>query len=257
MAIILSMKTESNPSGQTIIFDEDVHTFTLQGKNISGVTSFISSFFDKFDSEYWSERKANERNVSKETILEEWAAKSNRGIKEGNNLHAYAEYLILTQFLGQEEICPKPISKRCGNLFQTVELAIEWLTSFYTPVAIEKIIFSEKIRLAGIIDAIFENDEAVCIVDWKQNKEIKKFNPYQSGKGPLKHLEEHDFNKYSLQLNSYRRILMEEEYFPGKEIRMMLLHITPESYYPMHVRPMDKEIQGMLDQKDSLFPNFI
>ena len=251
------MQTATNPTGNTVVFDEESHTFTAQGKLIPGTTSFIGSFFDEFDSEYWSERKANERNVPKETILEEWAAKKNRGINEGHNLHAYAEYIILTQFLGQEAIKPEPISKRCGHLFEIIELAIGWLVSAYTPIGIEKIIFSEKIRLAGIVDALFENEDAICLVDWKQNKKIETFNPYQSGNGPLKHLESHDFNKYSLQLNIYRRILIEENYFPGKDIRMMLMHITPETYYPMKVKPMDAEISAMIKQKECLFPDFI
>jgi len=251
----------TNPSGQTVVFDEDVHTFTLQdsGLKLKGVTSFLSSFFGKFDSKYWSERKANERKITAEEILAEWAAKAKKGRDEGHNVHSYAEYIIMAQYLGVKTEEPKPLSKRCSLLFECTRDAIEWLAETYTPTEVEKIVFSKKLGIAGIIDCLAENDENVCIIDWKQNKEIKSFNPYQNGLGPISHLQDHDFNKYSLQLNSYRRIMIEENYFPGiqpENFRMMLMHLTPDGFFPMNVKPMDEEMDAMLAQSNSLFPTF-
>jgi len=251
----------ANPSGRTVVFSEQDHTFTLKNtdKMLKGTTSFISNFFGKFDSDYWSERKAKERKITKEEILAEWSTKAKKGRDEGHNVHSYAEYIINKKFLGIKSDRPIPLSNRCAELFKCTEDAIDWLTETYTPVSVEAIVFSKKLNLAGIIDALMQNDENVCLVDWKQNKEIKTFNPYQNGLGPLSHLQDHDFNKYSIQLNVYRRILIEEGYFPDippENHKMLLMHLTSSGYYPMRVKPMDDEVDAMIEQNNGLFPGF-
>jgi len=249
----------SNPSGKTVTFSEKNHTFKIEDKYLKGTTSFISTFFPKFDSAYWSERKAKERKITKDEILAEWEAKAEKGRSEGTNVHSYAEYLIKKDFLGIKSEKPVPLSSRCAELFRCTEDAISWLTEVYTPISVEAIIFSKKLNLAGIVDALVQNDEAVCIVDWKQNREIKNFNPYQNGLGPLSHLQDHDFNKYSIQLNIYRKILIEEGYYPDippENHKMLLMHLTSNGYFPMRVAPMDDEIDAMIEQGNGLFPEF-
>lgn len=251
----------NNPSGRTVVFDELDHSYTVKesSQNLKSVTTFIGEFFPKFDADKWAPRTAKKRGITTKEILAEWEEKAQRGRDEGHNVHAYAETRVIEVFRPQDIAppIPKPLSDRCEELFEAVDRALEWLKMYYDFVEAEKIIFSPRLMLAGIIDLLMVNENGLTIFDWKQNREIKNFNPYQNALGPLKHLEDHDLNKYSLQLNSYRRILVEEEYYPSvADIDMKLIHLTPEGYFPINIKPMDKEITAMLKQHTGLFPDF-
>ena len=252
----------TNPSGSTIVFDPENHSYRVKDSDtlLNGVTTYIGEFFPKFDADKWAPRTAKKRGTTTEAILNEWAEKAKRGRDEGHNVHEYAEFQMKRMFNGIPSgmSMPEPLSERCEGLFIAVDKAIEWLKMYYDFVAAEMIVFSPRLKLAGTIDLVMVNDNGLCLFDWKQNKEIKKFNPYQKALGPLAHLEDHDFNKYSLQLNIYRRIIEEEKYYPSVgDIDMKLIHITPEGYFPIHVKPMDKEVSDMLKQSDGLFPGFM
>jgi hypothetical protein len=260
LAIVLSMEAK-NPAGKTIVFDPENHSYKVKETNqiLTGVTTFIGDFFPKFDADKWAPRTAKKRGTTTESILEEWAEKAKRGRDEGHNVHEYAEASITNQFFsGPTMSIPEPLSNRCSELFVAVDRAIAWLKTYYDFVATELIVFSPRLKLAGTIDLVMINENGLCLFDWKQNRVIKTHNPYQRALGPLKHLEDHDFNKYSLQLNVYRRIIEEENYYPSvDDIDMNLIHITPEGYFPMRVKPMNDEVTGMLKNAESLFPGFM
>jgi len=251
----------TNPSGNTIAFDPENHSYKVKetGVLLNGVTTYIGNFFPKFDADKWAPRTARKRGTTTEAILEEWAAKAKRGRDEGHNVHEYAEVKIADVFGKSNGMpTPEPLSSRCEKLFSAVDQAIAWLKTYYDFVAAELIVFSPRLKLAGTIDLVMINENGICLFDWKQNKVIKTYNPYQNALGPLSHLEDHDFNKYSLQLNVYRRIIEEENYYPSvDDISMNLVHITPEGYFPMGVKPMDKEVSAMLNQSNGLFPEFM
>jgi len=252
----------TNPSGKTVIFDPDNHSFTIKetGQVLNGATTFIKGYFLEFDADKWAPRTAKKRKTTTEAILAEWAEKAERGRNEGTNVHEYAEIMMLRKFRPNEPTnpLPQPLSGRCEDLFMVVDKAIDWLAKYYDLVDVEKIVFSPRLKISGIIDLLMRNEDGLCILDWKQNRKIKNSNPFQNALGPLNHLEDHDLNKYTLQLNVYRRILMEERYYPDIDyIDMKLIHLTQEGYFPMNLREMDLEISAMFKQYDGLFPGFM
>jgi len=251
-----------NPSGKTIEFDPANHSFKVSqtDQTLIGSTSVIKGFFNEFDADKWAPRTAKKRGITKAAILKEWAEKAERGRNEGTNVHEYAEYALSCRFWPDKVPPPRPepLSDRCEVLFEITDRSIAWLSKYYQLEAIEKIIFSPHLGVAGIIDFLMINEDGLTIFDWKQNKIIKNSNPYQQALGPLKHLEDHDFNKYSLQLNIYRHILLEENYYPeGTKISMKLIHLTPEGYFPMRIYKMEEEVGEIFKQSNGLFPAFM
>ena len=78
-------------------------------------------------------------------------------------------------------------------------------------------------RLAGQADLLCKDTYGkLIIIDWKRSREIKYTNPYRTLKEPLEHMDDTNYNMYSLQLNMYAYIL-ESEY--GFEVSRMILGV--------------------------------
>ena len=88
-----------------VVFDSMNHEYFVDGKKIKySVTALIESFFPKFDSDYWSSKKAIERiqiegekltneNISnvKKDILMEWEGNRKDAANKGTLLHEKIE----------------------------------------------------------------------------------------------------------------------------------------------------------------------
>ena len=57
------------------------------------------------------------------------------------------------------------------------------------------------------LDGNKEEPLELIIYDWKRSKNIFMDNPYAQGFTPVEHLSDCNFNHYTLQLNTYKRIL--------------------------------------------------
>ena len=80
-----------------IKFHDKEHKYYLNGKQMSSVTKLIGKYKQPFDSDYWSEKKANERGVLKEDILKEWKYKADFATQKGSAVHAFAENYLFNK----------------------------------------------------------------------------------------------------------------------------------------------------------------
>jgi hypothetical protein len=248
-------KTAHHPDGvHSITFREDNHSYVdNNGKRYVSGTTFIKPFFPKFDAVAVSERCAagdNPKYAGRDPgeIRAEWMAEGKRGSGEGDNVHTYIE-AVLSGWPKFKQ--PRPISLRCAFLFWQARRAMRWLTvgRGLVFIACEMIVFSPSLGLAGSIDLLMYDqfrNEAV-ILDWKQNKEIKSTNQFQSAIEPIDHLQDTDISKYSLQLSLYQHIIEVENYFPGiSGFRRGLIHLQPTSFTPIPIEDYNYEIRCML-----------
>ena len=79
-----------------IFFDEELHQYTLDnGACLTPVSAVISHFFKPFDCEYWSAKKARDRNVEQGLVKEEWEVKGHAASEVGTHMHAQIENFFL------------------------------------------------------------------------------------------------------------------------------------------------------------------
>ena len=115
-------------------------------------------------------------------------------------------------------------------------------------------IYHEEIKIAGSIDMVYENpDGTLSIYDWKRCKEITRTTNWdQYALNPLiGHLPDTNFWHYSLQLNTYKKIL-EEKY--GKTVsQLYLVRLHPENshetYDLIEVPILTKEITDLFEER--------
>jgi len=234
------IKIAENRLGQTIEFHEEKHIYlTPDNIRFTSVSKCISDAFPVFETNKIAARVAMKEGVSVRSIKEKWEKSRNDGADLGTNVHLYAECLIKGITL------PRAINKKARKYFKTVKTFIKNLKKEWDVVATELIVFDSDYKLAGTFDALLRHKgtSEYKIIDWKTNKEIKLHNNYQKGKGPLSHLDDCNYNKYGLQLNLYRHILLKGKYFPIEHYDMELLHITEDEVTGYPIDLLDAEIE--------------
>jgi ATP-dependent exoDNAse (exonuclease V) beta subunit len=210
-------------------FDPIKHKYTLDGEHFISVTQFISKFHKHFDSDYWSNKKAEEAGVSQDQILLEWKKLNDRANEIGTATHNWIENYFNRIY--QELPTDTDVIDRI-NKFNVAYS--KWLYKL-TPIKFEQRIFSRKWRIAGMMDSLFGYNDNVFILDWKTNKQ---FTHDEHDKGRFEQLlhpfgdyYKNHLNEYSIQVSLYKLILKQI----GINIKACyLLHIGPEGEAQMY-----------------------
>jgi ATP-dependent exoDNAse (exonuclease V) beta subunit len=200
-------------------FYEDVHKYYYKKEELISVTTFYSKFYEKFDTEYWSNRKAEELGITVEELLEDWKYKSDKGTTIGSIVHKWIEDFLnnlnpkiptIDYDIGpylKDEI-NVIIKRRINKWFQLYTNKL----SKMTPVAQELRIWSLKYKLAGTIDTLFWYKNKLIVGDWKTNKKFTTDEDYNYNKylvGPFSNEKDNEHNRFSIQVSLYRLMLEE------------------------------------------------
>ena len=236
-------------------FDEP-HKYFINGNEMTSVTRLIGSFKEGFDSDYWSQKKADERGVTKEEILSEWKYKADFSCEKGTLFHDYAENYL------NNKVFPYPkekIVKILGN--NDVEEVFEKLKvlfhKFYDesygkliPIKSEVVVGDEELGICGMVDQLFWNvkSEELQIWDWKTNKEIKRNNRWQKFKDPISHLDVCEFNTYSLQLSLYKYLMEKNTNLKIGDCYIVWFNEKNDNYEPIKCRDYTEEIISMIEE---------
>jgi hypothetical protein len=258
-----------------ITFDEKPHKYAIRGDetNIKSCTEFIHLFFTAFDaqkiSQTCAESQTNPEYIGKaaDEIQRIWEL----GSALGSEMHYQIERNLngLPYTLPEFAECPE-IEMYVSFCMDNPHLRI-WRT--------EMRIFDEEYRIAGSIDAIYEDLEKpgyFYIVDWKRANKIwfEGFCECRSIDGKRRHgmgrdklptvctrfaphpatadLDDCNFNHYSLQLMLYRYIL-EKNYkmkFTGQ--CLVVLHPHQRNYLKIEGRQLPGTLAKMLEYRKEM-----
>ncbi len=229
---------------QAIYFTENNHRYTSDDKIYTSVTTLIGKLYPPFKKDEISERVAKKRGITKKQVLQEWTKLGDDACELGNNVHYFNEMYMT----GQKLKCPKPKNKKEHTFMTQGVKMCNYLLKRFILIECEKIIFSPTYMLAGMIDVVMTDpiNGDIILIDWKTNKEIIQTNKYKEfGYHPITHLPHNNYTEYSLQLNMYRKLLITENYYPGRNIRMGIIHFNMESAVSYPIAPMDEEIDNI------------
>ena len=241
-----------------IKYYDDPHLYYIDGEKMTSATTFIGKFKQKFDSEYWSQRKADERGITKEEILEEWRIKALVSTEKGTYFHEYAEnYLTNRIFPFPQDSVDKVLGKD-NDVKERFDKLVELFDKFYTdsygkliPVRAEVVVGDKDIGICGMVDQLFFNEKSgkLEIWDWKTNKKIDKKNKWQQFKEPIDHLDVCEFNTYSLQLSLYKYIMERNTNLKMGDSYIVWINEVNDTYHPIKCRDYQAEIILMLEDK--------
>lgn len=202
--VLEKLKVFDNPDFK---FDPIKHKYTLNGEHFISVTQFISKFHKPFESDYWAAIKAEQAGITKEEMLLEWKKLNDRANIIGSATHDWIENYFKQKF---QQLPTDPDIIDRINKFNIAYS--KWLHKL-TPIKFEQRIFSEKWKIAGMMDALFEYNGNVFILDWKTNKAFTH-DEHEKGKFekllyPFDSYWKNHLNEYSIQVSLYKLILRE------------------------------------------------
>ena len=223
----------------TVRFRADKHKYesTNPEDNIDwiSVTSFLSNFKTPFDAVAQSKKSAkNPRSkwygMTPEQIQEAWAAEADRAVNLGTWYHNQRESDLVSHDTIERQGVSIPIIKPIidGDLKLAPD---QRLTEGIYP---EHFVYLKSAGICGQADRIEVVKDVVSVYDYKTNKKIEKesFKNWEGVSkkmiGPCAHLDDCNFNHYSLQLSIYLYIILKHNprYKPGK---LELQHVMFES----------------------------
>lgn len=232
-----------------IMFDEEWHSYTLNGIKMVSVTKVTGSVMPPFDSKAVStkcvakmkkealERGLPEPTITPEELANQWAVTNLLSRAKGSAVHKFLEVSLMNKVqrypvdIVQAEYAndfkKNPAIKFDGDpvkpLYDAcVANAQKFLNDIrgkMFPVKSELVIGSEKYGVCGMVDQIFYNPKSggFEIWDWKTNSEFDTTSKYHL-EPPCAHLEKCKLTEYSLQLHCYKKIFEEETGIPIKNL---------------------------------------
>jgi hypothetical protein len=217
-----------------IIFDEDIHKYTLNGKILKSCTGLISQYQKPFDLEKMLPLSAKKEGIDPEELRKIWKEKNTIAINKGNRQHNYLEKAIHGTFI-KNDILPK--EKEVCNSF------LEWYRKEgYIPVASECLIGNDFI--CGKFDHLAYKDGEYIIFDYKTNENLYK-KAYNNLLYPLMYLPDTKVLTYSLQLNIYENLLQ----IPCKK---KIVYLKEDAFEIIDIPDMHEEVNLLFEDYKSI-----
>lgn len=227
-----------------ISFISEHHQYLIDGNpDTISVSELIDKFFPEFDSDYWANLKAIEKGISKNELLEEWRKNGIENALLGSDLHSQIENYYNELALSTKSTEFNYFLKFIKDYPSMKKYRSEWR------------IFDEEFMIAGTVDMVFKkNDNSFYLFDWKRSKKVVdqsgnlKLENYAWATGELNHLGDNSYNRYSLQLNIYRRILERRYNLIISSMNLLILHPDYKTYHLIKVPEMNREVDYIFNQ---------
>lgn len=193
----------------SIVFDEQLHRYTIDGKTAPSVSSVIKKFYKEFDASKFP------------TYLQkQWKEKGRTAANKGTMVHKFAEDYI--------EGCAKPTNnKELGVVQFLMDHQVKVLKT-------EQRLYHYELDYFGTADLLLEVDGKIVLADWKTNETLHKDygDPLYD---PFGHLINNAHNRYLLQLGHYELAL--EQVINVDE--RWLIHLTEQGNRYYRIYQMD------------------
>jgi ATP-dependent exoDNAse (exonuclease V) beta subunit len=220
-------------------FDPNLHRYTYEGEPFVSVTRFIQQFHKPFEQDYWSKLKAQQSGVPQDWILAEWKKINDYANEVGTDTHQWIE-----DYFNQ---IWKPLPSNLDVIHRINKFNKIYSKKLFKlePLKFEVRVFSQKWKIAGMIDALFVYRGKIYIIDYKTNKEFTDDNhpkgTYEKLLAPFQDYFKNHLNEYSIQLSLYSLILEEWGFQVG-------------GAYIVHIGPGDEEAElyKVVDMRDNL-----
>ena len=225
-----------------VLFEENRHVYMIGDRILSSVTTLIKKFESDKDWDDIAYKYGLKHDIHPDDVLEMWSKEGKIGGDKGSEFHLYAEYAVSNK----KYIC---------DIFKiTSELTDMWdefwndHKHYLIPVRSEFVMGDEDYGMGGMIDQIFWNTkiQELQIWDWKTNKKVAKSNRWNNFKHPISHIQECEYNKFSLQLSTYKHIIEKNLGLVIGSCYIVHFNTNNDKYKIMKTRDFEKEVKLML-----------
>jgi ATP-dependent exoDNAse (exonuclease V) beta subunit len=256
---------ELESSFSDVFFIEKNHTYRF-GKTPAklSVSGLIKKYEKPFDSDKIAPFVAKRDGLSVEQVLNKWDFLKEYACHRGSEFHKFVENFLYRKQISIDNDaikCFYESKKHLGyqnnieDYYEEIKKLIKNFIEFYKwwkedhiLIKSEFVIGDRETGICGTIDNLSLNTKTneLVIFDYKTNKEIKKNNPRnETFISLLKHLENCEYVKYSLQLSLYSHILEKTTSF--KIPTSYIVWVGGDEYEVLQCLNLKKESKIMLD----------
>jgi len=224
------------------IFDDLDHSYKINGKRCTSVTQAISSFKKPFDTKIIADRYAKKNGLNTQDVIDEWDNIRIESTSRGSELHKYAEMRFSSKTYIPDEKA-YPLCEMFDKFYDDVKDRL-------IPIKLEFVVGDEEFLIGGMLDKLFYNTtaNALQIWDYKTNKEISRHSKYKNKMiGELSHLQECEFNTYSLQLSIYKFIIEKNTNLKLGNSYLVWINDSNEKYKVIGTDYMEREAMIILN----------
>ena len=203
----------------SIVFNANDHSYkSLDGETIDwiSVTTLVSNLKKPFDAQKTARRVSKSKKskwcgIAPDTILEIWKKEADRATTLGTYYHNQREADLCSLASIEREGIIVPVMPPIPEIEGLKHAPEQRLDDGIYP---EHLVYLKSAGICGQSDLVEIVNGHVNIIDYKTNKEIKK-ESFKDWEGvsekmldPVSHLDDCNFNHYSLQLSIYMYIIL-------------------------------------------------
>ncbi len=224
--------------------ESDHRYFDKAGQEYVSVSKFIGNFYKKFDADFIAGATAASEGVSKQEILDKWAAQT----AEGSRRHAAIERYFKTTQILDSDLDLKPMILNIASQYKD-----------YYQIHNEVVLYDKDSLIAGTSDL-----PLVCTSSHKSILDIGDFKNYGKGINQkevdkhgdprneymlncLSHLQNSSYNKVAIQLSLYGYMLEKQT---GRKIGKLFAHfidpVNPLINFQIPIPYMKDTIEKMI-----------
>ena len=226
-----------------VAFNEEDHSYYLNFKRCISTTELIGRYKKKFETDIMSSLVAKRDGRTKDDVIAEWDEKRITSQIRGTELHKCAELMFQSKGYKPDPIVTEKLYKMLHQFHADYK-------NILALVRAELVVGDDTWGVCGMIDKLFYNtiENELQIWDYKTNKEIKTTSKYKMING-LNHLQECEFNTYSLQLSIYKKIIEKNTSLKIGKSYLCWINEENDSYEIIETKFLDAESSLILNSR--------
>ena len=244
-----------------ITFYDNKHSYKIDGQPSAkvSVTGLVSSVKEPFDEEKWSKIKAKEFGFSPEEMKLVWKKNNQMATYQGSTLHNYIDNFYQNKVKPYDRDLAKAILGDVlhDKMYENLKVLVKQFDSFYQATKDEILPIKNEFvvgdltdtRVCGMLDMLSYNTKTnkFEIYDFKTNKRFSMASEFEKNfLPPLEHLDECEFNTYSLQLSLYKIFIQKYTDIEIDKLKVVWFSVNNEDYKIVELNYLPEECKTLL-----------
>jgi hypothetical protein len=246
-----------------VTFYDNNHSYKIDGEPSAkvSVTGLVNTVKEPFDEEKWAEIKGKELGFTSEQMKLVWKKNNQMATYQGSTLHNYIDNYYQNKVKPYNRDLAKAVlgdilhDKMYGNL----KVLVKQFNDFYSdtseyilPIKNEFVVGDlGDTRICGMLDMLAYNTltDQFEILDFKTNKKFTKKSDFEKTLlPPVNHLDECEFNIYSLQLSLYKMFIQKYTDIKIDKLKVVWFSVNNENYQVIELRYYPEECLALLEK---------
>jgi len=246
-----------------ITFYDDKHSYKICDEISAkvSVTGLVNTVKEPFDENKWAGIKAKEFGCSPEEMKLVWKKNNQMATYQGSTLHNYIDNFYQNKVKPYNRVLAESILGQTLHemMHKNLKLLVKQFNNFYSdtseyilPIKNEFVVGDlGDTRICGMLDMLAYNTltDQFEIFDFKTNKRFSEISEF--GKKllpPVNHLDECEFNIYSLQLSLYRLFIQKYTDIKIDKLKIVWFSVNNENYKVIELKYFPEECMALMQQ---------